>query len=294
MHFKNTSNGIPAESTKAQCFHFNRKESLRYELKSKTIHFIFCLNADIIIHFNPHYQRTLPASQGFIIYNAQDGFNTEIVGLKNTRVVIFSLSFNALHHHFINAEDPLPNWPIFEQARNKERIYEQISLHPELSRLINDFSVEWQREPERPLVREGLFMQILGNILTPLTQEQSTCPYLKDQSHIYQIKLIKEYILSRLAAPPTLTELSKHFNINTLHLKNRFKMVYGLPVYQFILNAKLEQAHQLLHHHNYSVKEAAFTIGYQNPSQFISVYKKKYGKTPKQDLKSNFKKSVEI
>jgi AraC-like DNA-binding protein len=33
------------------------------------------------------------------------------------------------------------------------------------------------------------------------------------------------------------------------------------------------------------VKEVAFKIGYQNPSHFISAFKKKYGYTPKQFLK---------
>jgi AraC-like DNA-binding protein len=33
------------------------------------------------------------------------------------------------------------------------------------------------------------------------------------------------------------------------------------------------------------VKEIAFKIGYQNPSHFISAFKKKYGYTPKQYLK---------
>jgi len=41
---------------------------------------------------------------------------------------------------------------------------------------------------------------------------------------------------------------------------------------------KLEENQQM-------VKDISFEIGYENPSHFISAFKKKYGLTPKQYIK---------
>lgn len=283
---KNNLKGNITAPFESHCFHFNRKLKFDCRLQAGKIHFILCLNQDLNIQFNSNYQRTLPASQAFIIYNPQAEFAAVLNGLKGATVVCMSLTFDALHQRFMPFYASVPNWPIFEMAKAGQRLYEQVKLTHELCRLIFDFSAEWQQEPARHLVQEGLMMQILGNLLSPVNDAQSSCPYLKDHSQVQQIKQIKEYLLNHLDNPPTLSQIAKMFNINIQHLKTRFKSVYGMPVYGFVLNAKLEQAHYLLYQHQYSVKEAACAVGYHNTSQFISAYKKKYHNTPKQYLKT--------
>jgi AraC family transcriptional activator of pyochelin receptor len=283
---KNNHIGTLTVPFEPHCFHFNRKLKCDCRLQAGKIHFLLCLNQDVNIQFNTNYQRTLPASQAFIIYNPQAEFTAVLNGLKGGTLVCISLSFDALHQRFMPFYASAPNWPIFEMAKAGQRLYEQVKLTNELCRLIFDFSAEWQQEPARHLVQEGLIMQILGNLLSPVNEEQSSCPYLKDHRQVQQIKQIKEFLLNHLNNPPTLTQIAKMFNINIQHLKTRFKSVYGMPVYGFILNAKLEQAHYLLYQHQYSVKEAASAVGYHNTSQFISAYKKKYHNTPKQYLKT--------
>jgi AraC family transcriptional activator of pyochelin receptor len=283
---KNNHIGTFTVPFEPHCFHFNRKLKCDCRLQAGKIHFLLCLNQDVNIQFNTNYQRTLPASQAFIIYNPQAEFTAVLNGLKGGTLVCISLSFDALHQRFMPYYASAPNWPIFEMAKAGQRLYEQVKLTNELCRLIFDFSAEWQQEPARHLVQEGLIMQILGNLLSPVNEEQSSCPYLKDHRQVQQIKQIKEFLLNHLNNPPTLTQIAKMFNINIQHLKTRFKSVYGMPVYGFILNAKLEQAHYLLYQHQYSVKEAASAVGYHNTSQFISAYKKKYHNTPKQYLKT--------
>jgi AraC-like DNA-binding protein len=44
---------------------------------------------------------------------------------------------------------------------------------------------------------------------------------------------------------------------------------------------KLDSAMEMLNSGEFLVKEVAFKIGYQNPSHFISAFKKKFGYTPK-------------
>jgi AraC-like DNA-binding protein len=55
-------------------------------------------------------------------------------------------------------------------------------------------------------------------------------------------------------------------------------------VHSFLLDHKLDQSRLLLDSGKYLVNEAAYQIGYNNPSHFIAAFKKKFGVTPKKYL----------
>ena len=66
-----------------------------------------------------------------------------------------------------------------------------------------------------------------------------------------------------------------------------FKEFYGVPVYTFLLNYKLDYAKKLLEENQLNVSEIALQIGYTNSSHFIAAFKKKFNITPKQFTKQD-------
>ena len=60
-----------------------------------------------------------------------------------------------------------------------------------------------------------------------------------------------------------------------------FKRLYGTTPGQWLINARLERAYQLINETDKSVTEISLDVGYENISHFISAYKVKYGLTPK-------------
>jgi AraC-like DNA-binding protein len=60
-----------------------------------------------------------------------------------------------------------------------------------------------------------------------------------------------------------------------------FKRGYGTTPNRWIIEKKVDIAHQLLTGKNYSVTHAASEVGYENTSHFIKAYKQRYGVTPK-------------
>jgi len=86
--------------------------------------------------------------------------------------------------------------------------------------------------------------------------------------------------------PPSLEELAKQVGLNIKKLKTDFKEFYGVPVFTFLLNYKMELAKKLLQEQKLNVNEIAINLGYSTSSHFIAAFKRKYKITPKQYSKS--------
>jgi AraC family transcriptional regulator, exoenzyme S synthesis regulatory protein ExsA len=60
-----------------------------------------------------------------------------------------------------------------------------------------------------------------------------------------------------------------------------FKQIYSIPPQKWLRDKRLSRAKWLLENRDISVTETALEVGYENVSNFIRVFKLKYGKTPK-------------
>jgi len=79
---------------------------------------------------------------------------------------------------------------------------------------------------------------------------------------------------------PTLSEISKKYNINPLKLNQFFIKKYNQSIYSFLSNQRLEQAHQALINTSIPMKTLAHKIGYSHVNHFITAFKNKFGVTP--------------
>jgi AraC-like DNA-binding protein len=87
-------------------------------------------------------------------------------------------------------------------------------------------------------------------------------------------------LLSRLADPPTLTELARAVGTNEFQLKRDFKALFGQPVHAFVLERRLERAHALLVDTDRAIKEIADEAGFAHLSHFGAAFRKRYGIPP--------------
>ncbi len=62
--------------------------------------------------------------------------------------------------------------------------------------------------------------------------------------------------------------------------RREFKLKFGVTPRRWLMQRRLEQAHNLLAHSKTSVSDAAYEVGYDNVSHFIREYQKQYGVTP--------------
>ena len=83
----------------------------------------------------------------------------------------------------------------------------------------------------------------------------------------------------------SINQLSYDLNMSEANFCQHFKRITNMTPNNYLTNVKLEKAKGLLM--QTSVTEVAFELGYENISYFISLFKRRYGITPKQYQKMN-------
>ena len=80
----------------------------------------------------------------------------------------------------------------------------------------------------------------------------------------------------------SILDLATKFAYSERNLKRRFKLSTGLSPIQYLQNVRIEKAKRLLIASDRSVLDISYTIGYENCSFFIRLFKRTLGVTPKQ------------
>lgn len=80
--------------------------------------------------------------------------------------------------------------------------------------------------------------------------------------------------------PPTIDELSRISAMSPTKLKNDFKTLYGLPIYEYYQKNRMNKAKSLLALDKYTIKEVGQMVGYSNLSHFANTFKKEFGFLP--------------
>lgn len=90
----------------------------------------------------------------------------------------------------------------------------------------------------------------------------------------------REILSNNIETPPTLPELSKLIGLNSYKLKKNFKELFGVPVFKYLQNERLNKAHDLLRDGDIGIQQAAWAVGYESLSSFSNAFVKKFGFRP--------------
>lgn len=107
---------------------------------------------------------------------------------------------------------------------------------------------------------------------------------------------LRDHLLTNREGYVSLAQLAAEHEMSVSHLQKLFKQVYGVPVYRYIKEYRLEQAAVELVRSGKPITEIAQHAGYDNASKFSESFKKRYGKTPSRyraDKKDAVKRSIE-
>ena len=126
----------------------------------------------------------------------------------------------------------------------------------------------------------------LRELLLLLCMEASRKPAMGTFSKADEEKLLyaKSVLESGFTDPPTIVQLARKVALNEFKLKQAFKLRFGVTIHHFVIGLRMKQAEKMLKQ-SMTIAEVAEKIGYKSVSHFISLFKKQYGKTPKQVFK---------
>jgi len=130
----------------------------------------------------------------------------------------------------------------------------------------------------------GKYLYDLSEMLFELqSEEQENCTG-------EVISRIKEYVYSHLEDDLSIITLAELVHFNPSYLSRLFKQVTGTNLSDFIAEAKLNRARELLEKTDLKIYEIARAIGYESPSYFNRFFKNSVGMTP-QEYRLSFLKS---
>jgi AraC-like DNA-binding protein len=105
-----------------------------------------------------------------------------------------------------------------------------------------------------------------------------------------EIEPVDEEIKAAHAAEKMImTDITKHHSIpaiarkvhlNEFRLKYVFKHIFKTGIFEYLLNARMQEAKRLLSHTDKPIKEIASLTGYQRLTSFITAFRKHFGYTP--------------
>ena len=126
--------------------------------------------------------------------------------------------------------------------------------------------------------------ELLAHYFALLSAEKKNELTEKDKEKLFQAK---DIVSTNYSKPPTITELSKLIGLNSSKLKKNFKELFGIPVYKFIHEERLNKAYELLCRSEKTVQETAWEVGYESLSSFSNAFQKKFGSRPN-EVKKQF------
>jgi AraC-like DNA-binding protein len=90
----------------------------------------------------------------------------------------------------------------------------------------------------------------------------------------------REYIAGHFRELKTANEVASAGHLDPAYLNRLFKKFGTESPYQLLTRLKLEYAAGCLVRHNFSVKQAAFEVGFEDPYHFSRLFKNHFGQAP--------------
>ncbi|MDD3213688.1 MAG: helix-turn-helix domain-containing protein [Eubacteriales bacterium] len=103
---------------------------------------------------------------------------------------------------------------------------------------------------------------------------------LEDRTPTEVIAAVKDYIDRNFQHDIHIEELSDQFFFSKEYLSKLFRDQYGCPIYEYVLQARMDKAREYLLNPKLQVQDIAERLGYSNANYFGKAFKHRYGMTP--------------
>ena len=272
------------------CFKINfvnkKNKNLKKEIDTSFIQFHFVSEGQAIFSFNNGaYKMSVNKGKYIVLYNPIKNLPLNAVIYPKSNVLSVLISIKKFHKLF--SEDSNNIQFLKDENANQKYYYENKISNP-IFLVLNELKRFDINSSTKNLFLKAKIYELFSHLYNrnrDLNIEQ--CPFLTNEENFKKIKQAKDIIIENMTNPPSLVELSEEINLSLKKLKEGFKKIYGKPVYQFLIEYKMELAKKLLSDNNYNVNEVSLKLGYSTASHFITAFKNKYGLTPK-NFKQNY------
>ncbi|WP_391571244.1 helix-turn-helix transcriptional regulator [Cohnella sp.] len=155
-----------------------------------------------------------------------------------------------------------------------------------LKRAVHDLAASPYRGALKRLYMESKIMEIIVLAFEePMRGSEPVRGTWLKKRDIERLHATKQLIVDCIENPLSLKELARAAELNESKLKKGFKELFGMTVFEYVRDRRLEKGATFILTGQMNVGEAAVAVGYSNPSNFSAAFRKKYGCKPIQYVK---------
>ena len=156
-------------------------------------------------------------------------------------------------------------------------------LDSEYRRLIQEIVEVEESNPIRLAVIQNRIMLLIERFFLRLYERRRNAYFNihLSKADIDRVMRVEAVLTKDIFEPaPTISQLARMVSISESKLKKDFKLLYGVPVYEYFQKIRMQAARDKLLSGGHSVKEVAMELGYSNLSNFTIAFKKEFGLLP--------------
>lgn len=153
---------------------------------------------------------------------------------------------------------------------------------PEMKVIISDILNGMYAKPVRKMRLEGKALELLEASLEQVSSSDSGTGHIRfADSDLNKMRQARKYLLWNLGKQITLRSLAHEVGTNVFKLKKGFKLMYGVTVFEFLREERMQKARKLLRETQMPIYKIASIVGYYNPANFATTFKKRFGYSPR-------------
>lgn len=162
------------------------------------------------------------------------------------------------------------------------------SLTPKVRMIVDQIGTCSICDSLRSLYLEGKVLELLAVYFDEVVceAEVSKTDSAVSNEDFERLLSVKHSIDRRFAHPLTISKLAHEACLNEYKLKRGFKHCFGTTVLEYIVSKRMETAAVLVDSGDYKVKDIAWMVGYANTSHFIDAFRRRFGHTPGELLRT--------
>lgn len=152
---------------------------------------------------------------------------------------------------------------------------------PQISMIYRHFllNAEWENR-ENHLQMSTATTLLLNHLIKNYSHAQWQAPVVKGGLSPYVLKQVLQWIDQHLHLSLTLTDLAEQAQLSEYHFAHMFKQSMKMPPHQYVMQRRLELAHQALHATKLNLTEISMRYGFSSSSHFSHRFKKHFGYAP--------------